>query len=73
MDQVIAALAAARRECGHHGQIIPFVFKYLDQFRAFKNGGRNGEVPRKPAQAMLAPPPKIAGLIAGASRALTTR
>lgn len=69
-DQLNAALAAARKECTHHAQIIPFVFKYLDQFRAYKNGGRNGDVPRKPTQAILTPPPKIAGLIENASKAL---
>lgn len=73
LDQLAAALAAARHECTHHGQIVPFVFKYLEQFREWRNGGRNGPVPqRKHAQQQL-PSPKVAGLIANAAKALSVQ
>ena len=72
-DQLAAALEAARRECTHHGQIVPFVFKYLEQFREWRNGGRNGQIPqRRPAPEQL-PPPQVAGLIANAAKALSVQ
>lgn len=68
-DQLAAALAAARHECTHHGQIVPFVFKWLEtEANRFSYTGR-----KTPERRPALPPaePQVAGLIANAAKALS--
>lgn len=69
LDQLAAALEAARRDCTHHGQIVPFVFKWLEtEANRFNYAAR-----KRPDRRTALPPasPQVAGLIANAAKALS--
>ncbi len=65
---VEAGLSDARRNCTHHGQIIPHAIKYMEENFNFRIGK---PLPRHlPSAPVNALPPAVAGLIGQASAAL---
>ncbi len=69
-DQIEQALSAARRECTHHGQILPFVFKWLDEAaNRYSFTGRK-QIPRRPQYDLAAMPSEVSGLIADATKGM---
>lgn len=67
---VLAALSEARKRCTHHGQIVAFVIKHMEDSTPWRLGKPLERVLPGAAKAAL-PPPEIRGLIASASRSLS--
>lgn len=64
-------MAAARKTCTHHGQIIPAIIREMEDATPWRLGKPLER--RLPGQAAKQlPPPEVQGLIDGATRALTS-
>lgn len=69
---VISALTEARKRCTHHGQIVAFVIKEMEDSTPWRLGKPlDRRLPGSATEAL--PPPEIRGLIANASRSLSRR
>ena len=69
-DHVLEALDAAKRKCRFHNEILPFVFEHLDgAANRYNYTGRKQPERFLPRQES---PPKVAGLITNAAKALTS-
>lgn len=67
---VLAALSEARKRCTHHGQIVAFTIKEMEDSQPWRLGKPlDRKIPGAAADAL--PPPEIRGLIANASRSLS--
>lgn len=65
------ALADARRNCTHHGQVLPHVFKYMEEANPWRMGKPLERRLPNQAAARSLPAPETAALIGQATRALT--